>query len=331
MPKKKLLNLVIKVLIAGLLAWAIYQQVFARKNAIELWQNLLERFSYPNLFWFLLVFLMAPINVAFEALKWKELIRPFSNLGFGQIFKAVLSGITVAIFTPNRVGEYGGRILFVPAEHNWKAVIATLVGSLAQLLVLLSIGLLGLLWFSSQFIDMELYMLSVVASLGLVLIGGMFFCFFNIDLLIPFVKRIPYIHHFQRYFKHLLVLRNYSGKELRTALGFAFFRYLTYSLQYYFLLKFYGIPAPFFLGLAGIATIFFVQASIPLPPVMGLLARGEIALYIWGFFSNDQLGILAATFTLFVINIAAPALLGMVFIVQANILKSLGYENGNDG
>ena len=75
---------------------------------------------------------------------------------------------------------------------------------------------------------------------------------------------------------------------------------------------------------------FFVQASIPLPPVMGLLARGEIALFIWGFFSEDQVAILAATFTLFVINIAIPALFGMAFIVQANILKSLGYEDGED-
>ena len=45
------------------------------------------------------------------------------------------------------------------------------------------------------------------------------------------------------------------------------------------------------------------------------------------FFNGDQVAILAATFTLFVINVAVPALLGMLFIVQANILKSLGYEN----
>ena len=42
-----------------------------------------------------------------------------------------------------------------------------------------------------------------------------------------------------------------------------FLRYMTYSIQYYFLLKFYGIHPPLLLGLAGIATIFFVQASIP--------------------------------------------------------------------
>ncbi len=331
MPKKKLLNLLIKIVIAVLLAGAIYMQVFSRQDASSLWQALLQHFTFPNLMWLVMVVFLAPFNLAFESLKWRKLIRSFTRIGFWKTYKAVLSGVTIAIFTPNRVGEYGGRVLFIEPEHNWKAVIATLVGSLAQLLVILSAGLLGLVYFSNNFLRFDWEVLPLVMSLGVVLVGLMVFCFFNIDLLIPVVKRLPYVHFFKRYFKHLLVLKSYSSKELWTALGYAFLRFCTYSLQYYLLLKFYGIPVSLITGMAGITTIFFVQASIPLPPVMGLLARGEIALHIWGFFSEDQVGILAATFTLFVINIAIPALLGLVFIVQINILKSLGYKNGNEG
>ena len=326
---KKSLNLLLKLLIGGLLAWAIYRQVFAHQDALTLWGGLVSRFKMPNAVWLLAAIVFIPINIALEALKFKVLIQSFSSIRFFQIFKSILSGITIAIFTPNRVGEYGGRIIFIPAEHNWKAVLATLVGSLAQLLVIMTVGLLGLIVFSNQFINGEINALPLIISLGVLLIAFMFFCFFNIDLLVPMVKRIPFIHYLKKYFKHLLVLKNYGKPELLKALGFAFLRYLTYSLQYYFLLNFFGINAGLLLGLAGISTIFFVQASIPLPPVMGLLARGEIALYIWGFFSEDQVAILAATFTLFVINIAFPALIGMAFIMRANILKSLGYDVNN--
>lgn len=330
MGKKNLLNLFIKILIGGLLAWAIYQQVFARQDAAKLWDGLIGRFESPNYYWLLVTILLVPMNVMLESLKWQVLIKSFSNLSFFNVTKAILSGITIAIFTPNRVGEYGGRILYIPTEHNWKGVIATLVGSLAQLLVILVFGLIGMIVFSKQVNITDMDALPLVISLGTLLIALMVFCFFNIDLLIPFVKRIPFIHYFKKYFKHLLVLKNYSHKDLSKSLAFAFLRYLTYSLQYYFLLKFYGIDVSLMIGLAGIFTIFFVQASIPLPPVMGLLARGEIALYIWGFFSEDQVAILAATFTLFVINIALPALVGMVFIFQTNILKSLGVEGKNN-
>ena len=312
-----------------LLAWAIYRQVFARENAPDLWQAFLLHFSYPNLWWLLAVVLMAPLNLALEALKWQQLIRSFSKLGFWKIFQAILAGTTIAIFTPNRVGEYGGRILYIEKGKGWEAVIATMVGSLSQLLVLLSLGLLGAVYFSWQFLEPEPYIMPVVLCLGLAFVALLLFTYFNIDVVVTLAKRVPYIEKLKKWLRHLAVLKHYHSRELGGALGYALLRYLTYSTQYYLLLQFYGVPAPWLAGMAGIATIFFVQASVPLPPVMGLLARGEIALYVWGFFSKDQADILAATFTLFVINIAVPALLGLGCIVQMNILKSIGYENEN--
>ncbi len=326
---KKIFNIAVKAAIASLLLWAIYRQVFARENFTDLWQAFKLHFEYPDLIWLLVVVALAPVNIALEALKWRELIRGFSKLNFWRTFQAVLAGTTIAIFTPNRVGEYGGRVLFVEKGQGWKAVIATMVGSLSQLLALLSVGLLGAIYFSLKFLDPEPYVVPVVAFLGVSFVGLLFFTFFNIDLMVPLAKRIPHIDKIKKHLRHLTVLKHYHWKELSGALGYAFLRYFTYSLQYYFLLQFYDIPAPFITGMAGVATIFLVQASVPLPPVMGLLARGEIALFVWGHFAESQVSILAATFSLFVINIAVPALLGLVFIVQVNILKSLGYENGN--
>jgi hypothetical protein len=69
-----------------------------------------------------------------------------------------------------------------------------------------------------------------------------------------------------------------------------------------------------------------LQTAIPLPPIVGLLARGEVALKIWGISSQNDLSILAATFTLWVINLIIPALIGLVFILRLNFLKSLGYQ-----
>lgn len=326
--KKSILNLALKLLIAALLGWAIYRQVFEKQQVEELWAALLRHFYYPNLLWLVAVVLLAPLNMALEAMKWRQLISGFSQLGFWQTFKAVLAGTAIAIITPNRVGEYGGRVLFVEEGQGWKSVIATMVGSLAQLLALLSVGMVGGVFFSLKFLEPEPYLVAVSISLGAAFLGLLFFSYFNIDVVVPLAKRIPYIDHFKKPLRHLTVLRHYHKRELGRALAFAFFRYFVYSSQYYLLLQFFGVPAPWLLGMAGIATIFLVQASVPLPPAMGLLARGEIALFVWGFFTKDNMDILAATFSLFVINIAVPALLGLVFIVQVNIIKSIGFEKG---
>ncbi len=321
-------NTLIKVIFSVLLLCTIYRQVFAQADLALISEAFLHNFTFPHLNWLLFVFLLVPVNWGLEALKWRQLIKNFTLLSFWNIFKAILSGVAVSLLTPNRIGEYGGRILQIEARHNWKAVIATMVGSFSQLLVLLSAGLFGAVWFSYQYLQLELYILQIVLFFGIVLIGLLLFGFFNIDLIVPIAKRIPFAEKFHRYLRPLNVLRNYTAKELSIALLFAFLRYATYSLQYYFVLQFFGIEVTIVEGVSGISTLFLLQTSIPLPPLLGLLARGEMALFVWGSFSADEVGILASSFSLFVINLILPALVGMVFIVQINVLKSLGYENG---
>ncbi|MCR9290212.1 MAG: flippase-like domain-containing protein [Bacteroidetes bacterium] len=327
--KNKFINGLIKLLIVVLLLWAIYSQVFAKENIDDIWAIFIENFSFPNLYWLIFIVVLVPVNWGIEAYKWKQLIQNFTDLSFWKTYKAILAGITVSLFTPNRVGEYGGRILMVKAEHNWKAVIATLVGSFSQLLTLLAMGLLGAIYFSMTFLDPETYILQLIFFLGIAFISLMVFCFFNIDMVIPIARRIPFPDWMRRYLKHVAVLQNYTSKELIKVLLLSLFRYLIYSFQYFLALKFFGVEVPLIQGMAGIATIYLLQTSIPLPPLMGLLARGEVALFIWGFFSQTEVNILAASFSLFIINLAVPALLGAVFILQTNVLKSLGYEQSS--
>lgn len=327
---KKYFNISIKLVIVILLSYVIYQQVFAKENAEEIWKNFLQNLTFDKIHWLFITAFLIPINWTFETLKWQVLIKDFEKLSFGKAYQAILSGITFSLFTPNRIGEYGGRILLVKPENNWKAVIATLVGSFSQLLVLLSCGILGLLLFIYLFLEIDQWIWLSIFFVGILFTFLMLFCFYNIDLVIPIVKRIPFAYKLRRFVKDVNVLRNYSSSILSLALLFSFLRYVTYTLQYFFMLQFFGIKVSIIKGLAGIATIYLLQTSIPLPPIWDLFARGQIALEIWGFSSENEIGILASTFTLWVLNLIIPALIGTIFIVRINVLQSLGYEKTND-
>ena len=130
-----------------------------------------------------------PVNWIFETLKWRVLIEKVEKLSFKKSFAAIIAGVTLSIFTPNRIGEYGGRILFVKAKNNWKSVIATLVGSFSQLLIILSAGMLGFTYFVSNYFDIESHLLQGVIFIMAALIGLMLFGFYNIDILIPVFKK----------------------------------------------------------------------------------------------------------------------------------------------
>lgn len=322
-------NTIFKIFVALLLLWVMYQQVFGRENIHEIVAVFKENFRLEQSIFLIGTFLLMPVNWLFETLKWRTLIWNFEQHSLWQSYKAILVGVTFSIFTPNRIGEYGGRVLLVKAENNWKTVVATLVGSFSQLLALLSFGLIGLVYFVQYFSMLEPLLLRGISIIGIALVGLMIFCFYNIDLVIPLIKRIPYAHLFKRFTKDVSVLQNYTKKSLSRALLFASLRYATYLMQYYLLLLFFGIEVPFWIGAAGIATIFLIQTSIPLPPIWDLLVRGEVALQIWGLFDANEISVLATTFSLWVINLIIPSLIGMIFIVNINVLKSLGYEKNH--
>lgn len=323
---RAILNPLIKLIVGLGLLWVLYQEVFTKEDLPELVDTFIAQLSWQQVPWLIAAILLMPVNWAFETGKWRQLSKRFEPMDFWKGLQTVLGGVTFSLFTPNRIGEYGGRILFVRAENNWKGVIATLVGSFSQLLILLGLGLAGLVAFTYLHLPMELPLLGALVFLSILLVGLLFFGFFNIDLVIPLARRIPFIHYLRRFVKDLVLLRNYESNTLSKVLFYAFLRYLTYALQYYLMIRYFGIEVNIINGLVSIATIFLLQTSIPLPPLMGLLVRGKVALHIWGFYGANELSILAATFSLWLLNLILPALLGLIFIVNVNVLKSLGYE-----
>lgn len=327
---RKIWDIGIKGLVVILLGWVIYKQIFEKENAAEVWQSFQACFQSGRLYLLLLNLALIPINWGLEAKKWQLLIRHFSDYPFWQIFKAILAGVTVSLFTPNRVGEYGGRILLVEKEHNLKAVIATMVGSFSQLLILIALGLLGLIYFCVIVLTVEIYLVYTLFCLGALLIAFMLFCFYNVDLFVQVAKRITFLHRFKEQLKQIRFLQAYTSTELTTTLLFSCLRYLVYSTQYYLMLLFFGVEVHWIAAYAGIATIYLIQSGIPLPPVIDLFARGEVALFVWQHLwaadTPNTINILASTYTLFLFNLIVPALIGAIFILQVNISKSLGLD-----
>ena len=319
------LNFLIKATIVLFLLWAFYRQFYAQKNIGEVRTALNSLVEADHYIYLALAILLMPVNWGLESLKWKQLMRPFLPISLKKAFRAILAGVTISIFTPNRIGEYGGRILEVEAKYNWRGVLATLVGSLSQLIVLLAFGLCGALYYLHLFEMIDVFILSSSIFVGGSLVFIMLLIYFNVDMALPLVRKLPLGRWKVPIYKQMVVLKSYDVALLGNVLFLSAIRYLVYSFQYYLILLFFGVELPVFTVLSGIATIFLVQTSIPLPMVIGLLVRGEIALTVWGVTEVNELAVLAATFLLFIINLSVPALLGLVIIVRTNVLKSLGY------
>ena len=111
----------------------------------------------------------------------------------------------------------------------------------------------------------------------------------------------------------------YTNKELIQALIYSGVRYLIYSFQYLCLLYFFGFEASCLATFLGILIVYLLQTGIPLPPSTGLLARGNIALLIFGYLSGIEgtsMVILSATFSLWMLNVVLPSIVGALVVVR---------------
>lgn len=327
--RNRWLELLVKAGTASLLIVVLYFELTNKNNLHQIWATFLHQLRGANTLWLLLAIFLMPLNWMAETKKWHQFIAKLQPFSKRKALMAVFTGVTFSLFTPNRVGEYGGRLLYVQPENQWPAVVANLVGNFCQYIILLGMGAVGSAWIISHFqiVDPPTGTgIVVFATLGFIM---MLWIYFKLDSVviwlkknIPQLKKIPYITHIR-----VDLFLAFTRKERAEVLGWAFLRYSIYALQYFLLLLFFEIKVGITEGFSGIFSLYLLQTSLPLPPLTGLVARGNLAVLLWGYFEANELAALAATFSLWVINLVIPALIGSVSLFYINISKSVHFTN----
>ena len=132
---------------------------------------------------------MVLFNIAIESLKWRTSLVKIYNIPCLEAFKSVLVGFSWGIFTPYRVGDYGGRLFCLSKEKRLEAGLLIVINGLSQNLNNLIFGSISLFFI----IDTALPYLSISYLLILSLfIGGLMWLYFDMERLKNIVlKFIP--------------------------------------------------------------------------------------------------------------------------------------------
>ena len=304
------------------LAWVLYRHSVRHADAID-WQVLTDTgrlWSHGG--WLSAAVLLIPVNWALETMKWQFYLRIYTRISFFRAYAAVLSGLVFSLFTPNRVGEYAGRMLLLPPGVIWGVTISSLLGSWSQWIILLAAGIPGVYVLSGVFLpDTPLMVRQGFLVLGMGLSLLLMIGLFQLRLVSVVVRWLPGKRLRLRLWRQLAMLRKYKRRDIAMAMMLAAARYAVYSVQYYLLLRFFDIHPPAGMAIYGIAAIFLAQTSLPLPPLAGLMVRGELALSVWGYYTTDTLAILASAYGLFILNLSFPSLVGAILVIYHNFIK----------
>lgn len=309
---KLFLNYVVGPAVFLILIWSIYLQIKKQPAKPDSAAELLKVFSWENLPLFVFVLALMLANWSLEARKWQLVIGSLQKVNFKTALKAIFTGNSVAFFTPNRVGEYFGRMVYVEEGKRAKSIAVTVVCSIAQLIITFVFGLAGLVFFSQKNGEASAllpqvgvhYGIGVVAVMAAVLI----LLYFRLPLITRKLENLAFMAKIMPYIK---VLELFNATVLFKLLSLSSFRYIIFIIQYYILFRLYNVDISLPECFISISMVFLIMAIVPTLAVLSDLGiRWKASMELVSLFSSNYLGIMAASFTVWLVNLVIPAAAG---------------------
>jgi len=260
------------------------------------------------------------VNWALEAYKWRIALKPVQAIGFFRAFKAIFAGTCIASFTPNRVGEYLGRMLFLDPGNKFISIAPTIVCSLAQMLVTLIAGSVGLYLFSETSFYFKMSWISpgvfrVVMSFAAAGALGLGLVYFRFDPLVKTINR-----WLKKTKRNFTIPEDYGYKSLEIILTASAIRYGVFIFQYFLLFSLFGVAVSGEQVFTGVSVMFVFMAIVPtLTFLTDLGFRWAVGIQIFQVFTSNTAAILAVSLCIWLINLIIPALVGSLLILRIKL------------
>jgi hypothetical protein len=248
------------------------------------------------------------VNWSIEALKWRMMMKGETQISFRQSLKAVFAGNALAFFTPNRTGEYFGRMLFLEKERRTGSIPLTIVCSFAQIVITLAAGCTGVIFMKQR---LEGWM-NMNLSIAVYALGTLTLFLTILYFTLPVTK-----------LRRLLRLDHVNATILLPVLSLSVTRYLVFIVQYYLLFKVFGVNVEWWQAFWSVSVVFLIIAVVP---SMGFLSelgiRWQAAIQMIQLYSSNITGIFATSMAIWMINLVIPALVGGTLILALKLFSN---------
>lgn len=282
-------------------------------------------------FMFLCLLLM-PLNWGIEIFKWKILTASFSATTVKQCIKGVLSGITISMFLPNRIGDVAGKILWLNPEYRWKGFYANFYSSIAQISVTLLFSSLASIYFLLSYYNgvtsIPYYHVFYILLILLTIMSLLFY--FRLDLLGKLIQKIP-SKKLRKFTFQSSVIEQISFSVRAIVILLSLLRFILYSTQFYFAIRAFGCAVGYIDCMMLISLIYLAITIIPQFAISEIASRSAATIAITGLFISaggifscayETPLLLSASF-LWLINLFVPAVAGLTMLPAFDSLKSI--------
>ena len=291
----------IGVILFVICSYAIYQTALSNENWTQLGVMLKKQLLAIAFNQWVLLMLLMGLNFLIESIKWKLVVANTHPISFTKAIKSVMVGQSFAFFTPNRIGDFVGRVMFLKNEHKLMGMAHLAWASYAQLIVTLIFGTIALN------INMPLYTWINGGGIQLLKIGSPFLGVMVLTLF--FYKRV-----WEGKLSFLNVVQIETNIKLKLLL-LSFVRYLVFLLQYIWVAQLLKIQIDIGLLVISIAILFLCLSILPTINITEVVVRGQLLIVILAPFYTDKHMIIFLSSFIWAINFLVPAVIGTFLLL----------------
>ena len=241
-------------------------------------------------------------------MKWKLLVNSFKKTRYKAACTQSLAAHTVAITTPNKIGEYGAKALFYKRSLRKKILGLAFLGNAHQLLMTVLFGVFGLYFYTQR--SAIPFQTTLVFGFYCVLAGGI----------------LSYIYTTSKFKKIAVFIKVIPIKTQVLVSLYSLVRYLLFSFQYYYFLQLFGVEIPYKDLFPLIWLMYFISSCIPSFSLADFAIKGSVALFLFSGLGIPESTIVATAFFMWVLNFAIPAAIGGVFVARFSTENQLDYD-----
>jgi uncharacterized membrane protein YbhN (UPF0104 family) len=311
---KKVLSYILKIAILALAFFFIYQRIEKNKDNLYNFLQLVATItSFKVIFTLISIVLLMLVNYVLESFKWWQLTRLLYPITIWQAIESVFCGLTWAVFTPNRIGEYGGRVMFLPVRKRIHGVFAMAVGGFGQNVITNVLGASSLLWFLFTFLNLNKWLMVLISILALALILAMIVFYFNIKWFVSLLNRIKFLKKYHRFFD---IMGRYNTAELTNIMLFCLARFFVFSFQYYLIIHLLVPELPLITILLLLFVFLLIQSALPSLDILDIGVRAITASTLFSLVTTKTMAIVVAVSIIYIINLIVPAIIGSIFVFK---------------
>lgn len=292
----------------------IYHRILKNDDNIHKFNRLVININFDKVVIIMAaVVLLMVINWVLEALKWRYLTRQLSPITVWRAIKSVFCGLTWAIFTPNRIGEYGGRVMFLPNRKRIHGMFAMAVGSFGQNVITNVLGASAIVWFLFSFIHLNSWLMLLITVAAAMFLAIMLTLYFNISWMVSLLNKIKFLKKYHRFFD---IMGNYKTSQLLKIMWFCMTRFFVFTFQYYLVIHLFLPAIPLVQMILLMFVFFFIQSALPSLDFFDIGVRSITADKLFSYVTNQHIAVVVAISLIYIINLIIPAILGSVFVFK---------------